>query len=291
MQEKFLYYLAPILKVILFLGFVIVCFFPTIIILNFDFISFDEKSIFTQSVYELGIALAVVGALLMIFKILGNYDLETVFINKKFSSGFFKGSLIGLILLFSCTALAYLNGNVSFTLGQITVPLFLGYLVFYLLVSVFEELLFRSFPLRVFAERYHTSIAIVLSGLLFGIAHIGNDAFDWLAMVNITLAGILFALFILQKGNISWAIGLHFGWNFTQGTLLGYQVSGNESPGLLLAKPIGESYLSGGSFGIESSIFCTVVMVITIAYLRFKYKITPIYENSIIEELEEETTT
>lgn len=291
MQEKFLYYFAPIWKVILFLGFVIVCFFPTIIILNFDFISFDEKSIFTQTVYELGIALAVVGSLLMIFKVLGNYDFETVFIKSKFFTGFLKGSLIGLILLFCCTILAYLNGNVSFTIGNITLLSFLGYLVFYLFVSVFEELLFRSFPLRVFAERYTAPIAIVLTSLLFGIAHIGNDDFNWLAMINISLAGILFALFILQKGNISWAIGLHFGWNFTQGTLLGYQVSGNESPGLLLAKPIGEGYLSGGSFGIESSIFCTVIMVITIVYLLFKYKIVPIYENVIIEKLEEETTT
>lgn len=277
MRDKVLYYLMPIFKIVLFLGFVIICFFPTILILNFDFISFDEKSLFTQTVYELGIALAVVGALLMIFKVLGNYDFESVFINCNFFSGFLKGSLIGLILLLCCTALSYLNGNVSFTIGNITLPLFLGYLVFYLFVSVFEELLFRSFPLRVFAERYPVAIAIVLTSLLFGVAHIGNDDFNWLAMVNITLAGILFAIFVLQKGNISWAIGLHFGWNFTQGTLLGYQVSGNESPGLLLAKPIGEGYLSGGSFGIESSIFCTAVMVIAITYLIFKYKIEPIY--------------
>ena len=287
MRGKVFYYLMPIFKIVLFLGFVIVCFFPTVIILNFDFISFDEKSLLTQTVYELGIALAVVGALLMIFKVLGNYDFKSVFIDKKFFSGFLKGSLIGLMLLICCTTLAYLNGNVSFTLGQITTPLFFGYLVFYLFVSIFEELLFRSFPLRVFAERYPAAIAIVLSSFLFGVAHIGNDDFNWLAMLNITLAGIVFAIFILQKGNISWAIGLHFGWNFTQGTLLGYQVSGNESPGLLSAKPIGENYLSGGSFGIESSIFCTVIMVIMIVFLLFRYKIEPVYENLIIDELEE----
>lgn len=286
MNERILYYLTPIFKVFLFLGFVIVCFFPTLIILSFDFISFDEKSLFTQSIYELGIALAVVGALLMVFKVLHKYDFESVFIHRNFFSGLFKGSLIGLALLLCCTALAYLNGNVSFSAGQISLPLFLGYLIFYLFVSVFEELLFRSFPLRVFAERYPAAIAIVLSSLLFGIAHVGNDDFNWLAMLNITLAGILFAIFILKKRNISWAIGLHFGWNFTQGTLLGYQVSGNESPGLLLAKPIGKSYLSGGSFGIESSIFCTLIIVLMIVFLLFRYKIEPVCENIIIDELE-----
>lgn len=290
MRDKIMYYTMPIFKVFLFLSFVIVCFFPTLIVLSFDFISFDEKSLITQIFYELGIALAVLGALLMIFRVLTNYDFESVFIKQKFLSGFLKGSLIGLILLLCCTGLAYLNGNVSFTLGEISIPLFLGYLVYYMIVACFEELLFRSFPLRVFSERYPAAIAITISSLLFGLAHLGNESFNWLAMTNITLAGILFAVFILQKGNLSWAIGLHFGWNFTQGTLLGYQVSGNDSPGILLAKPLGESYLSGGDFGIESSIFCTIIMLIVIAFMLFKYKIEPIYENEISEESAETTT-
>lgn len=290
MRDKIMYYTMPIFKVFLFLSFVIVCFFPTLIVLSFDFISFDEKSLITQIFYELGIALAVLGALLMIFRVLTNYDFESVFIKQEFLSSFLKGSLIGLILLLCCTGLAYLNGNVSFTLGEISIPLFLGYLVYYMIVACFEELLFRSFPLRVFSERYPAAIAIIISSLLFGLAHLGNESFNWLAMTNITLAGILFAVFILQKGNISWAIGLHFGWNFTQGTLLGYQVSGNDSPGILLAKPLGESYLSGGDFGIESSIFCTIIMLIVIAFMLFKYKIEPIYENEISEESAEITT-
>ena len=140
--------------------------------------------------------------------------------------------------------------------------------------------------MRVFAERYHVAVAIILSSLLFGIAHLGNESFNWLAMINITLAGILFAVFILQKDNISWGIGLHFGWNFTQGTFLGYQVSGEDSPGLLLAKPVGESYFSGANFGIESSIFCTLILLMAIVYMSYKYKIEPVYEN-FTEEKEE----
>ena len=50
MKENILFYLTPIFKVILFLSFVIVCFFPTILIFNFDFIAFDEKSLFLTSV-------------------------------------------------------------------------------------------------------------------------------------------------------------------------------------------------------------------------------------------------
>ena len=239
MNGRFLYFSIPIFKVILFLSFVIVCFFPTILIFNFDFIAFDEKSLFTQVIYQCGIALAVIGALLMTFKILPSYDFNAVYIKQVISIGAIQGSFIGMGLLLCCAGLAYLSGNVSFSLGNITSPMFLGYLIYYLFVSIFEELLFRSFPLCVFSERYHIAMAIILTSVLFGLAHISNENVNGLALLNITLAGILFAAYTLEKNNISWAIGLHFGWNFMQGTILGYQVSGTNSPGILKAKPMG----------------------------------------------------
>ena len=220
----------------------------------------------------------------MTFKILPDYDFNSIFIKHVISIGAIKGSLIGMGLLLSCAGIAYLNGNVSFSLGSITIPLLLGYLIYYLLVAIFEELLFRSFALCVFEERYHIAVAILLTSILFGFAHIGNEYFNGLAMLNITLAGILFATYTLEKRNISWAIGLHFGWNFTQGTILGYQVSGTTSPGLLSAKPMGLSYFSGGNFGIESSVFCTAILVCAILYILFRDKILSIYDKIIDDE-------
>jgi membrane protease YdiL (CAAX protease family) len=292
MGEKILYYLMPFFRVLLFVLFIILCFLPVLIIFSFDFIPFNEKSLITQLFYEFGVALAVIGALLMVFKTLPNYDFETVFItDNKIISAFLKGSLIGFVLLVLCALLAYFNGNVTFTVGKINVLLFIGYFIYYIFVAIFEELLFRSFSLRVFTERYPIAIAILVSSILFGLAHLGNYYFNWIAMVNITLAGALFSIFILQKRNIAWAIGLHFGWNFTQGTILGYQVSGNNSLGLLSAKPVGASYLSGGNFGIESSLFCTLIMVILIAYLLIRYKIEPVAENTIDTDIQDEIIT
>lgn len=290
MEERVLYYLMPIFKLLLFFGLVIGCFFPVLIFFNFDFITFDEKSIYTQIGYEAGVGLAVVGALLMVFKMLKTYDFESLFIIKKnVLSGFLKGTLIGSLLLSCCIGVAFLNGNVSFTLGSINIVLFILFLVYYIVVACFEELLFRSFPLVVLAERYPVALSITITSILFGLAHLGNAGFTWLAMLNITLAGALFSIFVLQKRNISWAIGLHFGWNFTQGTLLGYQVSGENSPGLLVAKPTGAIYFSGGSFGIEGSVFCTVFMMAIIGYLLYKHPIEPVYEH-LVDFNEEENT-
>lgn len=280
----------PIIKLFLFFILVIVCYFPTLIFFNFDFISFDEKSIFTQLGYEVGITLAVLGALLMLFNLLKSYSFKSVFIVQQNAfSGFLKGTLIGLLLLCGCAIVAYLNGNVLFTKGNISTFVILTFAVYYIVVACFEEFLFRSFPLTVFAERYPIPLAIAITSALFGLAHFGNDGFTWLAMLNITLAGILFSIFILQKRNISWAIGIHFGWNFTQGTLLGYKVSGNNSPGILVAKPMGSVYLSGGSFGVESSVFCTVILLILIVYLLMRYPIEPVYENIMSFEQEDQS--
>jgi membrane protease YdiL (CAAX protease family) len=265
------------------------CFLPTSIFVEFSFMQQIENELLADLIVELGLCLAVIGALLMVFQLLKKYSFHYVFvIPENLISGFIKGSLIGLLLMLICAGFTMFNGNVVFSIGNISVVAILGYLLFYILVAVFEELLFRTFPLLVFAERYHLVLAILLSSVLFGLAHLGNNGFTWLAMLNITLAGILFSVFTLQKWNISWAIGIHFGWNFTQGTILGYQVSGGKSPGILIAKPVGEVYLSGGTFGIESSIFCTVLLIITIAFLLLKYKIEPVKEVLLIEEFEEE---
>ncbi|WP_316766230.1 CPBP family intramembrane glutamic endopeptidase [Pedobacter frigiditerrae] len=290
MRERILYYAMPVLKLLLFLTLCFFCFLPTPIIVQFSFIQQVENLLIADLIVELGLCLAVFGALLMVLRILRQYSLYDVFIIPESSiSGFLKGSLIGLCLISACVGFVMLNGNVVFSSGNISIITFFGYLIFFILVAIFEELLFRTFPLLVFAERYHIAIAIFLSSVLFGLAHLGNNGFTWLAMLNITLAGILFSIFTLQKWNISWAIGIHFGWNFTQGTILGYQVSGGKSSGILISKPVGETYLSGGIFGIEGSVFCTAILIIVITFLVFKYKIEPVQE-ILLEEPEEEET-
>jgi membrane protease YdiL (CAAX protease family) len=289
MGEKILYYLTPILKVILFLIFIFMCLLPFGIIAQFDFISIDKKSFLADLLLEGSTVIAVLGALLMIFKVFPTVDFRTIFVEKEKSvSGFLKGSLIGFLLIACCVGLLLLNGNVVFSVAKISTLLFFGYLLFFIIVALFEELMFRSFPLFAFAERYPISITIILNSVLFGLIHLANPGFNAVAMLNITLAGALFSIYTLQKRNVSWAVGIHFGWNFTQGILLGYKVSGTNTPGILLAKPVGQNYLSGGVFGIEGSIFCTIALSILIIWLLIRYKIEPI--TTVFEEdFEEET--
>jgi len=276
MNKHFLYYLAPIFKFLIFALFLIMWTFPFLLISQFNFIQLKVDSLAMDLYFEVVLILVVLGALLMIFHVLW-LRFENVFIVRKdMLPGFLKGSLIGFLLILGCSGLAFLSGNVVFSLTKINLLMVLGYALLYILVAIAEELLFRSFPLFIFAESYPVPVAILISSVFFGLAHMGNPDFTWLAMLNITLAGVLLSIFILQQKNISWAIGIHFAWNFTQGVLLGYNVSGTDSPGILLAKPIGSVYLSGGKFGIEGSIFCTGLMLIIITFMLVRYRIEPL---------------
>lgn len=277
MGDRILYNIMPLLKVIAFIFFIFLSLLPFGLIAQMDFITIPQDSILSDIVLESALVIVVISALLMMFQTFPDINFINVFVLKQNAlSGFLKGSAIGFILILLAGGLLYALGYVNLSLGKISVAVFIGYLLFFLLVSVFEELMFRTIPLFAFAERYHFIFAIVINGLLFGFIHMNNPGFTWLAMLNISLAGALFSIYTLLKKNISWAIGIHFSWNFAQGTLLGYKVSGTNSTGLLVAKPIGPSYLSGGDFGIEGSIFCSILLILLIIWLLVKNRFEPI---------------
>ena len=279
MENKFFYYLKPILSVLLFVFLILIWGIPFGMLDQMNVVKFPEGSFLSNLYNEISLIIMAVGALMMIFKIFPTRNFSSVFITRQnIISSFLKGTLIGLILIACCTVLILAKGNVVFHPAKIDMTSILAYLLFYILVGISEEFVFRSFPLVVFSERYFIAIAIGLNGLLFGLIHIANPNFSVVPMINIALSGIFFSIITLQKRNIWWAVGIHFGWNFCQGTLLGFKVSGLDAPGLMIAKPIGNPLFSGGLFGAEGSLLCTLILIIYICWLLIKGKIEPVNE-------------
>ncbi|SOD12302.1 CPBP family intramembrane glutamic endopeptidase [Pedobacter xixiisoli] len=285
-ESKLGYYLMPVLKVWLFMFFLLLCTIPFGLISQLNFLPTISSPIITDIIAQFSLVIVVLGALLMMFKILPDLDFYQVFVRKtSFFSEFFKGAGLGFMTMVLCASLLYANGNVKFEVAVFSWSTIGLYLVFFLLISFFEELLFRSYPLFALSERYPLWFAILVNGFLFALAHFANPGLTVLGIVNITLAGILFALYTLQKRNVSWAIGMHFAWNFTQAILLGYHVSGNKMSGFVKAIPQGAEYISGGKFGIEGSVFCTFFLVIFIAWLIYRNGFG-IIESKEFEEIE-----
>ncbi len=274
MSEKWLaHYLSPIAKILLFALFLLICALPFGLIADFNFVPRIEDTLLSNVVMHSFLVIIVLGALLMTFKVLPPLDFHDVFVRKANAfDGFAKGSGVGFCIMLLVAGLIFMSGNVNFVKTVISWDQIGLYLIYFMLVALFEELMFRSYPLYALIASYPVWLVVLLNGLLFAMVHLGNSGLTAVGIINIALAGILLSLITLQKQNISWAIGIHFSWNFTQSIILGYKVSGNEVAGLVKALPKGESFLSGGAFGIEGSIWCTAVLLVYISWLIFKEK-------------------
>lgn len=135
--------------------------------------------------------------------------------------------------------------------------------VFFLLVAITEEFALRGFVLeRMLQGGVNKFWALFLSATLFSLVHIADPNFDFLSFINILLAGILLGSSYIYTRNLCFPIALHWFWNWIQGPVLGYEVSGNKFCDGLLTLHLPEANLiNGGAFGFEGSILCTVLMV------------------------------
>lgn len=140
----------------------------------------------------------------------------------------------------------------------------LGALMFFLLVAVTEEVMLRGFVLgRMLSEGMNRFVALLLSSALFSAMHLFNPNFAFLPFVNILLAGCLLGASFLYTRNLCFPIVLHWFWNWLQGPVLGYEVSGTDCGQTLLTLSLkGSDLLTGGSFGFEGSLLCTVLLVV-----------------------------
>lgn len=148
----------------------------------------------------------------------------------------------------------------------------LGTLLFFLLVAVTEEVMLRGFVLgRMLSAGMNRFVALFLSSALFSAMHLFNPNFALLPFVNILLAGCLLGASFLYIRNLCFPVVLHWFWNWLQGPVLGYEVSGMDSGETLLTLRLtGSDLLTGGSFGFEGSLLCTVLLVVgTLAIVAY----------------------
>jgi hypothetical protein len=143
---------------------------------------------------------------------------------------------------------------------------------FYLVPALNEELTFRGYIF----QRVEWSLgrwgALALLSLLFAAAHWSNPGMEGptrvMASLNITLAGVILGLAYLATRSLALPMGIHVAWNWTQGSLLGFGVSGTTPKGYFSPVFKGRpEWLTGGAFGLEASLPCTLVCVVACAVL------------------------
>jgi uncharacterized protein len=132
--------------------------------------------------------------------------------------------------------------------------------------AVGEELVFRGGIFRIAEERLGTAAALIISSVLFGLMHAANTGATPVSTVAIALeAGALLGMVYSASRSLWLPMGLHFGWNFTEGGIFGTSVSGGHAHGLLESVLSGPSLATGGAFGPEASVIAMAVSLIATA--------------------------
>jgi len=139
------------------------------------------------------------------------------------------------------------------SLGQVLTGT-LTFFVIFVLVGWNEELLSRGYHLQTLASGLNLFWGVMISSLLFGFLHIFNPDSSWSAVLGITLAGFYFAFAYIRTKQLWLPIGLHIGWNFFEGVLFGFPVSGLDIYPLMRIDVIGPVLLTGGEFGPEAGL-------------------------------------
>jgi membrane protease YdiL (CAAX protease family) len=130
----------------------------------------------------------------------------------------------------------------------------LGMFVVFILVGWNEELLSRGYHLQTIASGLNLFWGVVLSSAVFGFLHLGNPNATWVSAAGIFFAGLFLAYGYITTRQLWLSIGLHLGWNFFEGVVFGFPVSGLDIYRLIRITVHGPELWTGGAFGPEAGL-------------------------------------
>jgi membrane protease YdiL (CAAX protease family) len=145
------------------------------------------------------------------------------------------------------------------------------------IVAFIEELLSRSFLLGglILFLKGNKWLAIALSAAFFGLAHAANPGATIVSVFGNALGGVMYAIAFLESGRVWSAWGLHFAWNFFQGSILGFPVSGMTEGGSIIQQiAVGPEIITGGAYGPEAGLvgMASRFVVIGLLYAWFSWR-------------------
>lgn len=145
-------------------------------------------------------------------------------------------------------------------------------LVLFIIVGFSEEMFSRGYNMTVLKQTGNKWVMVLVSSILFSLLHGANPNVSFIGFLNIFLIAILFAYMFIKTNNIWLSIGYHITWNFFQGNIFGFQVSGIELEGLYKVKLTSDNIWNGGSFGAEGGLITTLMILVGVIATHFYVK-------------------
>lgn len=289
----------PVIQVLIFLlVFTIISSISTVIISVFSIIFFNTSSDFREAVnqclengYDFNSLLllpllritsnfATITGIIVVFIYLRKIEKRNLvsagFVRNKAPLMYLAGFGLGALMITSSALICLASSSGSLKKSPtVDIVFFVLFFLVYIIQGASEEIIFRGFFLvsmrnALRKSKHKTLWAVVISSVLFGLAHGMNPGMTVLAMFNLISAGILYALLFIRFDNIWICCASHSAWNFFQGHILGSQVSG--LPGtasVFLFENKGSELINGGSFGFEGGLAVAAVHTAVILLLIF----------------------
>lgn len=178
------------------------------------------------------------------------------------------GAVAGIILISVSAVLIWVFGGIAWQAAvweqDMLIPMLKGAVLF-VGVAVSEEIYSRGYIQGLLRYHYGKTAAIIVSSILFALLHSLNPGVfsSPLPIANLIMAGVIMAVAREVTGGLWWPIGLHLTWNYFQGYIYGFNVSGTvPDHSLLSTTDQGPAWLSGGIFGIEGSALTVAVLIL-----------------------------
>jgi membrane protease YdiL (CAAX protease family) len=182
------------------------------------------------------------------------------------------GLFAGLFFLGCCTLLLFALKYLEFTdLEFDGSSLYVG-LGLMVLIAISEELAFRGYVLTTLLPVTNKWVALLVSAVLFALLHMGNPGAGLVPILNVFVAGLLLGVNYIYTRNLWFGIFLHMAWNFFQGPVLGFRVSGVGLKSMLQQKLQGPLMMTGGEFGLEGSLIASAVLLVGALALAWVYE-------------------
>jgi membrane protease YdiL (CAAX protease family) len=270
------FFIVLILAVLLLTGFLkaLVTLFPSLIFLVNEPAENDlsSRTVIFSLVGNLRSLAGAVIASALCARILERRSIGSIgfMMHRGWSRDFGLGSLMGGASLAIAVGIAIAAGAVSFEVHNRSVALiasgFIVVFLFFLIAGATEELVFRGFPFQALVHNLGGPTAVIITSLLFGLAHLSNPSASAFSTINTILAGVWLGLAYLMTRSLWLATALHYSWNLAMSFVFGLPVSGL-SVFASLSWLRGESgtpyWISGGSYGPEGGAAATVALILS----------------------------
>ena len=185
------------------------------------------------------------------------------------------GALIGMWSLLLAAAIGSAGGakwqfNLNAAPGPVLKTLVISAIAFIWFAAA-EEIAFRGYALQTMTRSGYAWAGILLTSVPFALAHLSNPNVSlFFTFTNTTLAGVWLGLAYWKTRSLWFPLGAHWAWNWTMGSLIGLPVSGitEIAPAPLFRTELfGPSWLTGGSYGLEGGLACTLALIVSTLFI------------------------